>query len=83
MAKTFHLTIARIGENLFDGEAVSVTLPGDEWRLYRDGESRSIRISARRRRSKDRETPDGEHRNISISAGGIAEISGNQATIIL
>jgi hypothetical protein len=29
-SKTFHLTIARVGENMFDGEAVSVTLPGTD-----------------------------------------------------
>lgn len=27
---TFHLTIASVGENLFDGAARSVTLPGSE-----------------------------------------------------
>ena len=30
MAKTFHLTIAQVGHNIFDGEAVSVTLPGSD-----------------------------------------------------
>ena len=28
--KTFHLTVACIGENLFQGEAVSASLPGSE-----------------------------------------------------
>jgi F-type H+-transporting ATPase subunit epsilon len=30
MSATFHLTIAKVGENLFDGDAVAVTLPGSE-----------------------------------------------------
>ena len=30
MARTFQLTIAKVGANLYDGEAVSVTLPGAE-----------------------------------------------------
>ena len=30
MAKAFHLTIARVGENLFDGAAESVLLPGTD-----------------------------------------------------
>ena len=27
--KTFHLTVAKVGENLFEGEAISATLPGE------------------------------------------------------
>jgi F-type H+-transporting ATPase subunit epsilon len=81
MARTFHLTIAKVGENLFDGEAVSVVLPGEDGVFevlalhealvspLRQGE---IRVTA---------ADGGEHR-YELS-GGIAEISGNQATILL
>lgn len=82
MAKTFHLTVAKVGENLFDGEVVSVSLPGVEGSFevlagheafvseLRSGEVRVVPL-------------DGESKRFSIADGGIAEVSGNQATILL
>jgi F-type H+-transporting ATPase subunit epsilon len=81
MAKTFHLTIARVGENLFDGEAISATFPGEDGVFtilpnheafvspLKEGEARIV-------------TEEGEQK-IHIPDGGIAEVSSNQATIIL
>jgi len=82
MAKTFHLTIARVGENLFDGEALSVNLPGDEGTFtvlanheafvtpLKEGE---IHIVAQ----------DGTKHTVEVVGPGIAEISSNQATVLL
>lgn len=79
--KTFRLTIARIGENLFDGEAASVTLPGSEGQftvlanhepLVSDLKKGDIRIKA----------SDGTVQTVSVE-GGVAEISKNQATVLL
>ena len=81
MAKAFHLTIAKIGENLFDGDALSVTVPGVEGvmtvlanhepfvTVLNPG---TIHVSAE----------DGT-RDIELSSTGILEVSSNQATVII
>lgn len=80
--KTFHLTIAKVGENLFDGPVVSASLPGVEGAfevladheafvsLLRDGQMRVT-------------TEEGEVRHFAVAEGGVAEVSRNQATILL
>ncbi|HEY4522901.1 MAG TPA: hypothetical protein VJK73_00840 [Candidatus Paceibacterota bacterium] len=80
--KTFHLTIARIGENLFDGEAVSVTLPGADgaFEVLALHEALVSPLTAGRARVV---TPDNEHRHFDLPEGGIAEVSANQATVLL
>lgn len=82
MAKTFHLTIAKVGENLFDGEAVSVTLPGADGAFeilaghepfvspLKAGEARVVAQS-------------GERHAFALVAGGIAEVSAGEATVLL
>ncbi len=81
MAKTFHLTVARVGENLFDGEALSLSVPGEEGRMMVLAHHEplvtplvggSIRI----------ESAEGEHTAFEIEEG-LLEVSGNQATVIL
>jgi F-type H+-transporting ATPase subunit epsilon len=81
MAKTFHLTIARIGENLFDGEAISVTLPG-ETGVFTVMANHEAYVSPLAEGEAKIVTESGEQR-IHVPAGGIAEISSNQATVIL
>lgn len=82
MAKTFHLTIARVGENLFDGEAVSLTVPGEEGVLTVLANHEpfvtplipgAIRLEA----------ADGSRKEIKVSEQGILEVSNNQATVLL
>ena len=82
MAKTFHLTIAQVGHNIFDGEAVSVTLPGSDgvFTVLANHEAFVTPLKVGEARV---ETLDGEKRNIELPIAGIAEISGNQATISL
>lgn len=82
MAKTFHLTIAKVGENLFDGEVVSASLPGIEgvFEVLAGHEAFvSELISGRVRVIIE----TGEVHNFEITGKGIAEISNNQATILL
>ncbi|MFA6503051.1 MAG: F0F1 ATP synthase subunit epsilon [Candidatus Paceibacterota bacterium] len=79
--KTFHLTIAKVGTNLFDGEAASVSLPGSEgvFEVLADHEAFVSEL-----RSGDIRVTDTEGASQTFPiGGGIAEISHNQATILL
>ena len=80
--KTFHLTIAKVGENLFDGEAVSATLPGlsGQFTVLANHEPyvSELKIGVTKVKSAD-----GSVQSISVPGGGIAEISHNQATVLL
>ena len=82
MSKTFHLTIARVGENVFDGEAISVSLPGSEgsFEVLAGHEPFVSELSSGEARI---ETPDGKKLSIALSKGGVAEVSGMQATVLL
>lgn len=80
--KTFHLTIAKVGENLFDGEAVSATLPGKEGVFQVLAEHEAF-VSELIPGAMEVKTADGQTRRFEIPAGGIAEVSRNQATILL
>ena len=80
--KTFHLTVARVGENVFDGDAVSVILPGSDgvFTVLADHESLVSTLSAG---EASIEAADGKSYRILVPEGGVAEISRNQATILL
>ncbi len=82
MAKTFHLTVARIGENLFDGEAVSATLPGKEgvFQVLAEHEAFVSELVPGELHVK---AADEQSYHFEMPKGGIAEISRNQATILL
>ncbi|MBI5405423.1 hypothetical protein HY972_00065 [Candidatus Kaiserbacteria bacterium] len=80
--KTFHLTVARIGENLFDGEAVAATLPGREgvFQILAEHEALVSELSL----GEVRVTAVGNRTyRFEILRGGIAEVSRNQTTILL
>lgn len=81
MAKTFHLTIARVGANLFDGEAVAVTLPGEEG-VFTVMANHEAFVTPLKAGDAIVETADGAKQNFAIDKG-IAEVSGNQATVLL
>lgn len=80
--KSFHLTVARVGENVFDGEAQSVLLPGKAGQfmvlpghepfvsVLSEGEARIV-------------AADGKTYHVEIHEGGVAEVSQNQATVLL
>ncbi len=82
MARTFHLTIANVGENLFDGEALSVSLPGAEgtFTVMAGHEAFVTPLKAGVALVK---TLEGEEISHTLGEGGIAEISGGQATVLL
>ena len=80
--KTFHLTIARIGENLFEGEVVSTSLPGTEGRfeILPEHEAFVSRLGEGQARVR---TASGEILQFNLTEGGIAEVSHGQAIILL
>jgi F-type H+-transporting ATPase subunit epsilon len=82
MAKTFHLTIARVGQNIFDDEAVSATLPGADG-VFTVLANHEAFVTPLKEGEARVEGANGEQHRFPIPEGGIAEISGNQATIIL
>ena len=81
MAKTFHLTIARVGDNLFDGEAVAVTLPGEEG-VFTVMAHHEAFVTPLKAGEVVVETTDGAKERFPIEKG-IAEVSSNQATVLL
>lgn len=82
MAKTFHLTVARVGENIFDGEANSVILPGEEG-AFTVLAGHEPFVSELKAGDIHIEAADGTKHHIQISARGVAEVSSNQATVLL
>ena len=82
MAKTFHLTVARVGENLFDGEANSVTLPGVDG-VFTVLAGHEAFVSQLKEGEAHIVAANGEKHHVEIPHGGIAEISGMQATVLL
>ncbi|MDB4992437.1 MAG: H+transporting two-sector ATPase delta/epsilon subunit [Parcubacteria group bacterium] len=82
MAKTFHLTIAKVGENLFDGEAVSVIVPGAEGVLTVMANHEAF-VSPLKEGKIRVEAEDGTKTEFELHTTGILEVSNNQATVIL
>ena len=82
MARAFHLTIARVGENLFDGDALSVSLPGADG-TFEILAGHEPLVSALKAGVARVETADGAEHRYELPPGGIAEVSDNQATVLL
>ena len=82
MAKPFHLTIARIGENVFDGEAVMLELPGTEGMMTVLANHEPF-ISELSMGEACFEAVDGKSYHVPVRDGGMIEISNNQATVLL
>ena len=81
MARTLHVTIAKVGENLFDGEAVSVTLPGSDG-VFEVLAGHEPFVTPLKKGTARVVTEDGGSESFDIEQG-IAEVSHNQATILL
>ncbi len=81
MAKSFHLTIAKIGENLFDGEALSVTLPGEEGQFMVMAGHEAFVTPLKKGEAKVKQV-SGDDLTFALTSG-IAEVSGNQTTVLL
>ncbi len=82
MARTFHLTIAKIGENLFDGEAISATLPGSEG-VFTVLAGHEAFVSSLKPGSITVIDASGQPLRIECETAGVAEVSKNQATVLL
>ncbi len=82
MAKTFHLTIARVGENLFEGQAKSLTVPGEEGVLTILADHEAF-VSPLKPGSIRIEPAEGEPIVRVLEEKGIIEVSNNQATLLL
>jgi F-type H+-transporting ATPase subunit epsilon len=80
--KTFHLTIAKVGERVFDGEAQSVVLPGAAgvFTVLANHEPMVAGLTAGEAKVKD--AAGAEHR-FPVAATGVAEVSRNQATVLI
>lgn len=81
MAKTFRLTIARVGENLYDDEALSVTLPGSDGDFTVMADHEAF-VTPLREGTASVKNPAGEVKTFPIERG-VAEVSGNQVTVLL
>ena len=82
MAKTFHLTVARVGENIFDGQALSVTLPGTEG-VFTVLAHHEAFVSPLKEGTITIHAEDGAVTTVELTTPGVAEISNNQATVLL
>lgn len=80
--KTFHLTIARVGENLFDGAAQSVLLPGEAG-VFEVLAGHEALVSPLKAGEAHVVAESGKKYHFELAHGGIAEVSGNQATVLL
>ena len=80
--KTFHLTIAKVGENLFDGEAVSATFPGAEG-VFTVLANHEAFVSSLKEGPILITKENGETERIEAEGVGVAEVSKNQATVLL
>jgi F-type H+-transporting ATPase subunit epsilon len=78
---TFHLTVARVGENLFNGEALSVSLPGSEGMLEILAHHKAF-VAPLKKGVLSITAPDGAKTQHEVQ-GGIVEVSHNQATVLL
>jgi F0F1-type ATP synthase epsilon subunit len=87
MAKTFHLTVARVGENLFDGKVISVQVPAEDGVMtvlaHHEAFVAPLKPGTISIESLPLENQSSERVAIELTQPGILEISSNQATIIL
>ncbi len=81
MKKTFRLVIAKVGENLFDGEAVAAYLPGTEGDFTVLAQHEPF-VSELRAGVATVETAQGNKEAFTITRG-VAEVSHGQVTVLL
>ncbi len=80
--KTFHLTIAKVDENLFEGEAVSATFPGKEgvFEVLAEHEAFVSELAPGTIRVR---VAAGQLSQFEILQNGVVEVSHNQVTVLL
>ncbi len=79
---TFHLTIARVGENLFSGEAQSAVLPGEDG-IFTVLPHHEAFVSELKQGEAKVVAADGQTYHFELPTPGVVEISNNQATVLL
>jgi F-type H+-transporting ATPase subunit epsilon len=82
MAKTFHLTVAHVGENIFDGEAVSLVVPAEDGVMTVLANHEPY-VTTLKIGTLFIETESGEKQQVALDHAGLLEISSNQATVLL
>ena len=80
-ANTFHLIIASVGEQRFDGAVLSATLPGSEGVFTLLPHHESFVSTLKAGSIRVRTTIHGDQ-DFPID-GGVVEFSGNRATVLL
>ena len=81
MANTFHLNVASVGETLFDGAAVSATLPGGGGELTVLSHHEPL-VSTLKAGTITVKLNDGSVKTFDIS-DGILECNGERVTVLL
>lgn len=82
MAKAFHVTIARVGRNLFEGDAVSLTVPGVEGVLTIMANHEAF-VTPLKAGTMRVEVEGSQAHTFELAETGILEVSNNQATVII
>ncbi len=82
MTKSFHLTVARIGENVFDDDAVSLTAPGTEG-VFTVLPGHEPFVCELKMGEIHFEAADGKKYHVPVRDTSLIEISHNQATVLL
>ena len=79
---SFHLTIARVGESLFEGEASTLTIPTavGEITILAHHEPYVVPTKKGTARVKDAE---GKEHAVKLLEDGVLEVSRNHATVVL
>ncbi len=80
-AITFHLVIASVGETKFDGAAVSATLPGAAGEFTVLAHHEPV-VTTLKPGSITVRKMEGQHEQFNIQ-GGVVEMSGNKAVVLL
>jgi len=79
---TFHLTVARVGESVFDGDVSHITLPGTDG-VFTVLAHHEPFVSPLKNGEVHIAAADGKKLHFEIAHGGVAEVSSNQVTVLL
>ncbi len=82
MAHSFRLTVAKVGETLFEGEAFSAIVPGSDG-VFEILAGHEALVSPLTSGEIHIQAADGTAHHFEVPHSGIAEISNNQATLLL
>lgn len=82
MAKSFHLTVARVGENIFEGDAVSVSAQGSEG-MFQILAGHEAFVSDLVKGEIQVKAADEQMYHFETPHGGLVEVSHAQVTVLL